>query len=115
MKSRSTEITAGYVLLGLGLLFIILPSTLAISMFVTGAQIPEFIPSSTSEQNGTTIALTTFSNACLVLFLLAIPVWAGSIVTSRGVAMVKGVKLKLMAKSLKEATGVAERIDAGET
>lgn len=112
MKSQSTERIAGYVFLALGLFFIILPSSLAISILIRGAQIPTFIPILSSGQNDTTNAFIVFSNACLVLFLLAIPVWAGSIISSRGVAMVKDVKLKLMGKSVREAAEPTDKLDS---
>jgi hypothetical protein len=115
MKPRGTEILAGYVLLGIGLLFIVLPSSLAISLFVSGKQIPEFIPSPAGNQSDTASSITAFSNACLVLFLLAIPVWAGSIITSRSITMVKDVRLKLMRKNLKEAENAAEKTDIEES
>jgi hypothetical protein len=38
-------------------------------------------------------------------------VWAGSIVTSRGVTMIKDVRLKLARRSLKEAADTIEKVE----
>jgi hypothetical protein len=46
----------------------------------------------------------------MVLFIFAIVVWAGSIISSRGLTLIKDVKLKLVGRSLREATEVAEKV-----
>jgi len=37
-------------------------------------------------------------------------VWAGSIISSSGLTLIKDVKLKLVGKSLREAAEVAEKV-----
>jgi hypothetical protein len=55
--------------------------------------------------------MAIFSNVCLIFFIFIIMVWAGSILSSRGVTMIKDVKLKLVRKGLQEAAEAAEKIE----
>lgn len=111
MKPIKTEKIVGYALIVVGLFFIIFPAALAISIFLTKAQIPTFISAPASNESDLATAVATLSNACLIFFFLAISVWAGSIISSRGVTMVKDVKLRLTRRSLKEAAETAEKLD----
>jgi len=101
-KERTIEKIVGYALLIIGLILIILPACLAILIFLNGSQIPQLIPIPATSEEEFSKAAATFSNACLVFFLFIIMAWAGSIISSRGVTMIKDVKLKLISKSLKE-------------
>jgi len=103
-KAWKIEKTAGYLLLAVGLIFIILPACLALWVFLNGAQVPQLVPVPSAQEAELTKAIATFSNVCLIFFIFIIMVWAGSIVSTRGVTLVKDVKLKLVKKSLDEAT-----------
>ena len=106
-ETKAEKIT-GYILLVIGLILIIIPALLAFWMFLSGAQIPQLVP--TGETNESIKSMVILSNVCLVFFIFIIMVWAGSIISSRGVTLIKDVKLKLVGKSLREAAGVAEKV-----
>ena len=106
-ETKAEKIT-GYILLVIGLILIIIPALLALSIFLSGAQIPQLVP--TGETNESTKSMIIFSNVCLVFFIFIIMVWAGSIISSRGLTLIKDVKLKLVGKSLQEAAEVAEKV-----
>lgn len=109
-KAQKMEKTVGYTLLVIGLILIVLPAVLALSIFFNGTRIPLLIPTSTSE-DGFAVAATDFSNVCLIFFIFIITVWAGSIVSSRGVTMVKDVRLKLAKRSLKEVAETLQKVE----
>lgn len=102
-KERTVERIVGYALLIMGLILIILPVYLAISIFLSGSQVPQLISASAMSEAEFAKAAATFSNVCLVFFLFIIMAWAGSIISSRGVTMIKDVKLKFVRKSLDKA------------
>ena len=107
---KKAEKITGYTLLVIGLILIIIPALLALSMFLSGAQIPQLVPVPTGETNESTKSIVIFSNVCLIFFIFIIIVWAGSIISSRGLTLIKDVKLKLVGKSLQEAAEVAEKV-----
>ena len=106
-ETKAEKIT-GYILLVIGLILIIIPALLAFWIFLSGAQIPQLVP--TGETNESIKSMVIFSNVCLVFFIFIIMVWAGSIISSRGLTLIKDVKLKLVGKSLREAAEVAEKV-----
>jgi len=108
-QDKAEKIT-GYTLLAIGLILIIVPALLAFWMFLSGAQIPQLVPVPTGETSESTKSMIIFSNVCLLFFIFIIIVWAGSIISSRGVTLIKDVKLKLVGKSLREAAEVAEKV-----
>jgi len=110
-KMEKIEKTTGYTLLIVGLLFIMIPALLVLWMFLTGAQFPQLIPTLTGESDGFAKAFASFGNVCLIFFIFLVIVWSGSIISSRGVTMIKDVKLNLMRKSLKEAAEIAEKLE----
>jgi len=103
---NKAEKIVGYTLLVVGIIFIIIPALLALSMFLSGAKIPEFVPIPTEETDGYVKAFATFSNVCLIFFIFIIIVWAGSIISNRGITMIKGIEPKLLRKSLKAETEI---------
>jgi len=107
-KAEKIEKTTGYALLIVGLILIIVPALIAFAVFLISAQIPQFVPISPTEPDANVRATAVFSNVCLLLFIFIIVVWAGSIITSRGVALIKDVKLKLVKKSLRQMAELAE-------
>jgi hypothetical protein len=107
-KAQKIEKTSGYIMLILGLFFAIIPAILAIVAFLGAVQVPQLIQYA-NEQDGLARSVSVLANACLIFFFFIIPVWAGSIISSRGVAMIKDVKLKLVGKSLKEAKDAAKK------
>jgi CHASE3 domain sensor protein len=111
-KARKTEKTAGYILLAVGLVLMILAAVIALATFVIGYQIPQFVPVPAGETEDFGKAFALFSNVCLVFFIFVIMVWAGSIVSSRGITMIKDVRLKLVRKSTDEALRVVEKKDS---
>jgi hypothetical protein len=106
-KAERREKIVGYALLSVGLILIIVPALTAFAMFLVGMQIPQFVPVPTEEE-GYSKSIAIFSNVCLAFFIFIIIVWAGSIITSRGVTLIKDVKIKLMRKSLRELSEAAE-------
>lgn len=114
-RARIIEKNVGYTLLAIGLVLIIFPALLALSIFLTGATVPQLMPEPSSEQGELPMAVADFSNVCLIFFIFAILIWAGSIVSSRGVTMVKDVRLKLAKRSLKEAAGAIEKLEDEST
>jgi len=114
-RTRIIEKNVGYTLLAIGLILIISPALLALSIFLTGTTVPQLVPKPSSEQGELPMAVADFSNVCLIFFIFAILVWAGSIVSSRGVTMVKDVRLKLTKKSLKEAADAIEKVEDENT
>jgi hypothetical protein len=107
------EKITGYVLLAIGLILIIVAASLVISIFLNGIRIPQLVQISTATSDFVQ-AVATFSNVCLMFFIFTIIVWAGSIISSRGVTMIKDVRLKLVRKSLEEATETISKEEAKE-
>jgi len=114
-KAEKIEKISGYTMLIIGLIFIIIPALLALSMFLSGAQIPQFVPVSTGETDGFVRAVATFSNVCVLFFIFIIIVWTGSIITSRSVTIIKHVKPKSVTKSVQEAAEIAKKVENEET
>jgi uncharacterized membrane protein YjgN (DUF898 family) len=108
-KAEKMEKTSGYALLIIGLALVIVPALVAFTMFVIGSPIPQLVPVSVGESDELARAIVIFSNVCMIALVFVITVWTGSIVTSRGVTMIKDVRLKLVRKSLREMTEVAEK------
>jgi len=97
-RAQKIEKTTGYVLLVIGLIFIIIPAILLLSMFLTGAKIPQVVPTPGEGTSESIMSMIVFSNVCLTFFIFIIIVWAGSIISSRGVTMIKDVKLLSLPK-----------------
>ncbi len=110
-KAQKIEKGTGYALLVLGLILIIIPALMAFYIFLTGGQVPQFVPVPAGQENEFAGAFAAFSDVCMLFFIFIIIVWAGSIISSRGVTMIKDVKLKLVRKSLSE---VAEAVKKEE-
>lgn len=108
-KMEKAEKITGYILLIIGLIFIIVPALLAFWIFLSGAQVPQLVPVPTGEASEFIKSMAVFSNVCIIFFIFIIMVWAGSIISSRGVTLEKDVKLKLVRKSLQEAEEIAEK------
>lgn len=113
-KVERREKITGYTLLGVGLALIIVPALVAFAIFLTSTQIPQLVPISQSESDGFVKAIVAFSNVCLIFFVFVAIIWAGSIVTSRGVTLIKDVKLKLVRKSLRQLADLAEKSAGNE-
>lgn len=107
---EKAEKISGYALLLIGLILIIIPALLAFWLFLSGTQIPQLVPVSTGEASDSIKSMVILSNVCIILFVFIIIVWAGSIISSRGLTLIKDVKLKLVGKSLREAAEVAEKV-----
>ncbi|MEM3694947.1 MAG: hypothetical protein QXJ11_03195 [Candidatus Bathyarchaeia archaeon] len=106
---KKAEKIVGYVLLALGLVLIVIPAILAIITLISQSKIPQFIQTPVGAGDFVE-AMAVFGNALVFFFIFIIIVWAGSIITSRGVSMIKEVRLKLVSKSLKEAVETAEKV-----
>jgi len=107
MKIEKPEKIVGYVVLVIGLIFIILAAILACLLFSSGTQIPQFVPVPTEGEDGFAKASATFSNICLIFFIVI--VWAGSIISSRGIALIKEIKLKIVEGSLGEEVEIIKK------
>jgi len=108
-ETRAEKIS-GYAVLVVGLILVILPAFLALWVFLSGAQIPQLVPFPTGETSDYVKSMVIFANACVVLFIFVVMVWAGSILSSRGLTLIKDVKLKLVGRSLREAAETAEKV-----
>jgi len=104
MDPRKAEKVTGYVMLTIGIVLIVIPAVLALVTFLNGAKVPQFVPTPTGDSDSFATAFATFSNVCLIFFMFITLVWAGSIVSSRGVTMIKDVKLKLVRRNLGEVS-----------
>jgi len=109
MKNEKPEKIVGYVILIIGLIFIILPALLALLVFLSGAEIPQFVPVPTEGEDGFAKAFASFSNVCLIFFIFIVIVWAGSIISSRGITLIKEVKLKIVEGSLGEEVKIVKK------
>jgi len=98
MRIEKPENIVGYVVLVIGLIFIILAAILACLLFSSGTQIPEFVQIPTEGEF--TKAVATVSNICLVFFIFIVIIWTGSIISSRGITLIKEIKLKIVEGSL---------------
>ncbi|MGQ9726486.1 MAG: hypothetical protein ACUVQL_05090, partial [Candidatus Bathycorpusculaceae bacterium] len=92
----------------LGLVLIIIAVILATITFTSQSKIPQFVQIP-AEAGEFVTAMAVFANVCVFFFIFIVIVWAGSIITSRGVAIIKETKLKLVSRSLKEAVETAEK------
>ena len=113
-KARKTEKTAGYIMLIFGIALIVIPALAAFYVFLSQTQIPQFVQTPQG-QSDSVAGLIAFSNVCMVFFIFVVVVWAGSIVSSRGITLIKDVKLKLVGKSLREAVEAAKKYEKEET
>ncbi len=104
------EKISGYAVLVVGLILIILPALLAFWVFLSGSQIPQLVPFPAGETGDYIKSMVIFANTCVVIFVFIVIVWAGSIISSRGLTLIKDVKLKLVGRSLREAAEVAEKV-----
>jgi uncharacterized membrane protein len=114
-KAQKIEKTTGYVLLAIGLIFIIISVGLALSILLSGTQISQLVPVPAGETGESIESMVVFSNVCLIFFIFIIIIWAGSIISSRGITMIKDVKLKLVGKSVRQATEIARKTKTGNS
>ncbi len=108
---RKREKSVGYALLITGLIVIVVGVILAIMVLLSFIHVPQFVPLQTNGQDALANALIDFSNVCLIFFLLVIVIWGGSVISSRGVNMIKDVRLKLAARSVREVGKTVEKIE----
>lgn len=88
------EKIVGYALLAMGLAFIIFPMWLAYMIFLTEIKVPKLVTTPTGAGDLFAVvmgAVVYFSNICLIFFIFIIMIWAGSIITSRGVTLIKAL------------------------
>ncbi|MCK4481787.1 hypothetical protein KAU55_01070 [Candidatus Bathyarchaeota archaeon] len=109
MKIEKPEKIVGYVLLVIGLIFIILVAILAYLVFASGAQVPQFVPVPVGGEDGFARAFAAFSNVCLIFFIFIVIIWAGSIISSRGITLIKEIKLKIVEGSLGEEVKIVKK------
>ena len=76
-----------------------LPALMAFYIFLTGWQVPQFVRVPTGQEKEFVGASAAFSGVCMVFFIFIIIVWAGSIISSRGVTMIKDAKLSWSEKA----------------
>jgi ABC-type lipoprotein release transport system permease subunit len=111
-RTEKAEKIFGYTLLVIGLILIIISVMLAILMLLGVMNVPELVPAPAGDTSDYVKSMVIFSNVCMIFFILIITVWAGSILSSRGVTMIKDVKLKLVGKSLQEAEETKAKIES---
>ncbi len=91
----------------IGLIFIILAAILACLLFSSGTQITEFVQIPTEGEFAKAVA--TVSNVYLVFFIFIVIIWAGSIISSRGITLIKEIKLKIVEGSLGEEVQIIKK------
>jgi len=109
MKIEKPEQIIGYVVLVIGLIFIILAAILAYLLFASGTQIPQFVPVPTEGEDEFAKALTNIGNVFLLFFIFIVIIWAGSIISSRGITLIKEIKLKIVEGSLGEEVEIVKK------
>jgi protein-S-isoprenylcysteine O-methyltransferase Ste14 len=110
-RAEKAEKISGYTLLAVGFILIIIAVVLAVLMLFGVMQVPQLVQAPSGETSDYVKSLAIFSNVCLIFFIYIIMVWAGSILSSRGVTMIKDVKLKLVRKGIQEAAETAEKVE----
>lgn len=113
MKIEKPEKIVGYVVLVIGLIFIILAAILACLLFSSGTQIPQFVPVPTEGEFAKASAI--ISNVCVLFFVFIVIIWAGSIISSRGITLIKEMKLKTVEESLGEEAEIVKKEKAEKT
>ena len=100
----------GFILLLIGLVFIVLAAWLAFSIFIGFTKVPQLIPGLGADP------ILNLTNTFLVFFVLIIITWVGSIISSRGVTLIKEVKLKVLKESfgIEAETAEEERVHEPE-
>lgn len=114
MKTQKPEKNVGYILLVIGLVLIVLPVVLACAMLLGGIEIPQLVPALAAGEESSE-ALATFNNVCLIGLLLIVIMWGGSIITSRGVSLIKEMELKVTREGISEETRIAKKKKAKES
>ncbi len=71
---------------------------------------PQLVPASGTDS--TRVFSSSFVNVLSVFFIFAIVVWAGSIVSSRGVTLIREVKLKVARETVGEEVLVVKKEEA---
>ena len=105
-----SEKVVGYILLAVGLVFVVFPTWLAYSILLGQRSLPQLVPSSGTEPMSMT--LSSMINVFSVFLILMIVVWAGSIISSRGVTLVREVRLKVARESVGEEMLVVKKEEA---
>jgi hypothetical protein len=103
MKS---EKIIGYVLLAVGLVFVVFPTWLGYSILLGGNGLPELVPSSSTDFT------SGIANVLSVALILIIVLWAGSIISSRGVTLIREVRLKVIREDVGEEVSVVKKEEA---
>jgi hypothetical protein len=114
----------GYVLLVLGLVFVVIPPVFGISVIVSGGSaVPKILETpvlsgnssasnstfiSTSNLNSIIAAVFPAVNLVLLFVLSLILIYAGGLIMSRGVSLIKEIKLTAVRGAVKE---VSEEVD----
>ena len=83
-------------------------------LFSSGGQILEFVPVPTEGEDEFAKALGNLSNVCLVFFIFTVIIWAGSIISSRGITLIKEIKLKIVEGSLGEEVEIVKKEKTGK-
>ena len=105
-----SEKVVGYVLLAVGLVFVVFPTWLAYSILLGQRILPQLVPASGTDTMS--MAISSMINVLSVFFILIIVVWAGSIISSRGVTLVREVRLKVARDSVGEEMVVVKKEEA---
>jgi len=115
MKTQKPEKNVGYILIVIGLILIVLPVGFACAMLLGGMEIPQLVPALAGEAEEFSEAFATFNNVCLIGLLLIVIMWGGSIITSRGVSLIKEMELKVTREGMSEETKIAKKKKAKES
>jgi len=97
MKS---EKILGYILLAVGLFLVVFPIWQEYSLLYSGRGLPQLIPAIGTDQMG--IFFSNLLNILTTFSIFGIIVWAGSILSSRGVTLIREVSLKVARESVSE-------------
>jgi hypothetical protein len=105
-----SEKIVGYVLLAVGLVLVVFPMWLAYSFLLGGRGLPQLIPASGTDE--TSAFFSEILNVLFTFFILIIVTWAGSIISSRGVTLIREVRLKVARESVSEDLVVVKKEEA---
>ena len=107
MATEKRDKNIGYLLLAVGIVLIIIPVILALSLLLGAMSVPQLVKAPSSVTDDLAIASVAFSNACLIFFVLLVMMWGGSIVSSRGISLIRHVTFKVT----REGTDTSEAIE----
>lgn len=101
LKAETVEKIVGYALLIVGLIIMLFSIWFAFQMLNGKAELPQLIPTPTGEENFA-VAFVPIANAFLIFFLFIVIEYGASVITSRGISLIKDAGLKTRKEIVKK-------------